>query len=143
MVNESRREKMEFCYFSYFLCKIFTFDPQLFAGKLSLRASGSSPSIVGGGGAQVCFRATPIKPFGKLVSVPHPLFNCFFLENFSKIIVKFKVKLIQNEHRNRQINHARNIWDRAVTILPRATQFWLKYSYMEELVENIPGARQV
>lgn len=45
--------------------------------------------------------------------------------------------------RNRQINHARNIWDRAVTILPMATQFWLKYSYMEELIENIPGARQV
>jgi len=45
--------------------------------------------------------------------------------------------------RNKQINHARNIWDRAVTILPRATQFWLKYSYMEELVENVPGARQV
>lgn len=45
--------------------------------------------------------------------------------------------------RNKQINHARNIWDRAITILPRATQFWLKYSYMEELIENIPGARQV
>lgn len=45
--------------------------------------------------------------------------------------------------RCKQINHARNIFDRAVTILPRATQFWLKYSYMEELVENVPGARQV
>uniref|UniRef100_A0A1I8EGT4 Pre-mRNA-splicing factor Syf1/CRNKL1-like C-terminal HAT-repeats domain-containing protein n=1 Tax=Wuchereria bancrofti TaxID=6293 RepID=A0A1I8EGT4_WUCBA len=44
---------------------------------------------------------------------------------------------------NKQINHARNIWDRAITILPRATQFWLKYSYMEELIGNIPGARQV
>jgi crooked neck len=45
--------------------------------------------------------------------------------------------------RNRQINHARNIWDRAITILPRASQFWLKFSYMEELIENTPGARQV
>ncbi|VBB25931.1 unnamed protein product [Acanthocheilonema viteae] len=44
---------------------------------------------------------------------------------------------------NKQINHARNIWDRAIAILPRATQFWLKYSYMEELIGNIPGARQV
>lgn len=47
------------------------------------------------------------------------------------------------DFRNKQINHARNIWDRAISILPRATQFWLKYSYMEELVGNIPGARQV
>jgi len=45
--------------------------------------------------------------------------------------------------RNKQINHARNVWDRVVTILPRAMQFWLKYAYMEERVENIPGARQV
>ena len=27
--------------------------------------------------------------------------------------------------RHKQINHARNIWDRAVTILPRVNQFWL------------------
>ena len=45
--------------------------------------------------------------------------------------------------RNKQVNHARNIWDRAITILPRATQFWLKYTYMEELIGNVPGARQV
>ena len=45
--------------------------------------------------------------------------------------------------RNQQINHARNIFNRAVTILPRSTQFWLKYAYMEELIENVPGARQV
>uniref|UniRef100_A0A0M3IR76 TPR_REGION domain-containing protein n=1 Tax=Ascaris lumbricoides TaxID=6252 RepID=A0A0M3IR76_ASCLU len=49
----------------------------------------------------------------------------------------------QRKRRNKQVNHARNIWDRAVTILPRATQFWLKYSYMEELIGNLPGARQV
>lgn len=51
--------------------------------------------------------------------------------------------LINLLFRNKQINHARNIFDRAVTILPRATQFWLKYSYMEEVIENVPGARQV
>lgn len=45
--------------------------------------------------------------------------------------------------RNRQVNHARNLWDRAVTILPRISQFWYKYTYMEEMLENIPGARQV
>lgn len=26
--------------------------------------------------------------------------------------------------KNRQVNHARNIWDRAITILPRVNQFW-------------------
>lgn len=28
-------------------------------------------------------------------------------------------------------NHARNVWDRAVALLPRVEQFWYKYSYME------------
>lgn len=45
--------------------------------------------------------------------------------------------------RNRQVNHARNLWDRAVTILPRVSQFWYKYTYMEEMLENISAARQV
>ena len=40
-----------------------------------------------------------------------------------------------------QVNHARNIWDRAVTILPRANQFWYKYTYMEEMLGNVAGAR--
>ena len=35
------------------------------------------------------------------------------------------------------------MWDRAVTILPRANQLWMKYSYMEETVGNIPGARAI
>lgn len=45
--------------------------------------------------------------------------------------------------KNKQVNHARNLWDRAVTILPRANQFWYKYSYMEEMLGNIAGCRQV
>ena len=45
--------------------------------------------------------------------------------------------------RHKQINHARNVWDRAVIILPRANQFWYKYTYMEEMLGNVPGARQV
>ena len=43
--------------------------------------------------------------------------------------------------RHRQINHARNVWDRAVTILPRANQFWYKYTYMEEMLGNVAGLR--
>ena len=41
--------------------------------------------------------------------------------------------------RNRQVNHARNVFDRAVTILPRANQFWYKYTYMEEMLGNVAG----
>lgn len=47
------------------------------------------------------------------------------------------------EMKNRQVNHARNLWDRAVTIMPRVNQFWYKYTYMEEMLENVAGARQV
>jgi crooked neck len=47
------------------------------------------------------------------------------------------------EMKNKQVNHARNLWDRAVTILPRANQFWYKYTYMEEMLGNLAGTRQV
>ncbi|KNC76411.1 hypothetical protein SARC_11085 [Sphaeroforma arctica JP610] len=47
------------------------------------------------------------------------------------------------EMRHRAVNHARNVWDRAVTILPRADQFWYKYAYMEEMLGNIAACRQV
>lgn len=47
------------------------------------------------------------------------------------------------EMKNKQINHARNLWDRAITIMPRTNQFWYKYTYMEEMLENVAGARQV
>ena len=43
--------------------------------------------------------------------------------------------------RNRHINAARNVWDRAVTLMPRIEQFWFKYVYMEEMVGNLSGAR--
>ena len=36
--------------------------------------------------------------------------------------------------KNKFINHARNVWDRAVTLHPRVDSFWFKYSYMEEMV---------
>lgn len=45
------------------------------------------------------------------------------------------------KHRN--VNHARNILDRAVTILPRNDQFWFKFTYMEETLGNVAGARQI
>ena len=45
--------------------------------------------------------------------------------------------------RQKQVNHARNIWDRAVTILPRSNVFWQKYTYMEEMLGNVVNARQI
>ncbi|KAH7515804.1 hypothetical protein FEM48_Zijuj10G0065200 [Ziziphus jujuba var. spinosa] len=45
--------------------------------------------------------------------------------------------------RNKCINHARNVWDRAVTLLPRVDQLWLKYIHMERMLGNVAGARQI
>ena len=45
--------------------------------------------------------------------------------------------------KTRNINHARNLLDRAVSILPRIDKLWYKYVYMEETLGNIPGTRQV
>lgn len=45
--------------------------------------------------------------------------------------------------RNRFINHARNVWDRAVSLLPRVDQLWYKYIHMEEMLGNVAGARAI
>lgn len=34
------------------------------------------------------------------------------------------LKYVEMEMKNRFINHARNLWDRAVQLLPRIAQFW-------------------
>ena len=44
--------------------------------------------------------------------------------------------------RHRFVNHARNVWDRAVSLLPRIDQLWYKYVHMEEMLGNVAGARQ-
>jgi len=53
------------------------------------------------------------------------------------------IRYIEAEMKTRNINHARNLLDRAVTILPRVDKLWYKYVYMEETLGNIPGTRQV
>jgi len=45
--------------------------------------------------------------------------------------------------KSRNVQHARNLFDRAITLLPRINQLWYKYVYLEELLQNMPGARQV
>ena len=47
------------------------------------------------------------------------------------------------EMKHKNVNRARNIFDRAVQILPRVDTFWYKYTYMEEILDNVAGARQV
>ncbi|KAF5348432.1 hypothetical protein D9757_012794 [Collybiopsis confluens] len=47
------------------------------------------------------------------------------------------------ELKNRNVQHSRNLFDRAVTLLPRVDQLWYKYVYLEELLQNVSGARQV
>jgi crooked neck len=53
------------------------------------------------------------------------------------------IRYIESEMKSRNINHARNLLDRAVTILPRIDALWYKYVYMEETLGNIEGARSV
>lgn len=38
------------------------------------------------------------------------------------------LKYAEMEMKSRQVNHARNIWDRAITILPRVNQFWYEWN---------------
>lgn len=57
--------------------------------------------------------------------------------------VSIWLKYAEMEMRNRFINHARNVWDRAVTLLPRVDQLWFKYIHMEEMLGNAAGARQI
>ena len=50
---------------------------------------------------------------------------------------------IDAELKHRNINHARNLLNRAVSILPRVDKFWYKFVYMEETLNNIPAVRQL
>ena len=45
--------------------------------------------------------------------------------------------------KNKFINHARNVWERAVYYLPREDQFWFKYAYMEEFIGEEEKARDI
>ena len=53
------------------------------------------------------------------------------------------LKYAEMEMKNKFINHARNVWERAIYYLPREDQFWFKYAYMEELIGEYVRARDV
>ena len=57
--------------------------------------------------------------------------------------VQLWLSYTEMELKGRNVQHARNLFDRAVTLLPRVDQLWYKYVYLEELLQNVPGARQV
>ena len=43
--------------------------------------------------------------------------------------------------KNKFVNHARNVWNRAVALLPRVSQLWYKYIHMEEMLGQVENAR--
>lgn len=47
------------------------------------------------------------------------------------------------EMRNKNVDHARNIWDRACKHMPRVDQFWYKYAHMEEMIGNFDKVREI
>jgi crooked neck len=57
--------------------------------------------------------------------------------------VTIRLKYIEMELKNKNINLARNLLDQTVTILPRVDQFWYKYVHMEEMLDNVGGVRQI
>ncbi|KAI9290909.1 TPR-like protein [Neoconidiobolus thromboides FSU 785] len=57
--------------------------------------------------------------------------------------VTIRLKYLEMELKNKNINLARNLLDASTTILPRVDQFWFKYVHMEEMLDNIIGARAI
>ncbi|KAG2359468.1 hypothetical protein BDR07DRAFT_1414879 [Suillus spraguei] len=45
--------------------------------------------------------------------------------------------------KSRNVRYASNPFDRAISLLPRVDQLWYKYVYLEELLQNVTGGRQV
>lgn len=97
-----------------------------------------------------CFGCTTAKRF--VVAIAFPLqsdLGYLSTDNYSSffplvvsLCLGYHVASTQ-ELKARNIQHARNLYDRAVTLLPRVDQIWLKFVYLEELLQNIAGARQV
>lgn len=61
---------------------------------------------------------------------------------------EFKEPIVWNcyvdmEIRHKQFNYARNIYERAITLLPRYDEFWLKYAQLEISLSNFENARKI
>ncbi|EAY07349.1 Crooked neck protein-related protein [Trichomonas vaginalis G3] len=50
---------------------------------------------------------------------------------------------VDMELRHKQFNYARNLYERAVTLLPRYDEFWLRYAQLEISISNFENARKI
>lgn len=57
--------------------------------------------------------------------------------------VPFWVRYVELELSHKNVNHARNVLDRGVTILPYCDKLWFLYAETEERLGNYQGVRQV
>lgn len=53
------------------------------------------------------------------------------------------LRYIEMEMKTANINHARNLLDRSVVLLPRETKLWYKFVHMEEMLGNVPAVRAI
>ena len=53
------------------------------------------------------------------------------------------LKYAEMEMKLKFVNHARNVWERACSLMPRVDQFWFKYTYMEEILGHYDKCRKV
>jgi hypothetical protein len=51
-------------------------------------------------------------------------FNVAYIPPLFPLLTQVWLRYAEMEMRNRFINHARNVWDRAVNLLPRQDQLW-------------------
>ena len=45
--------------------------------------------------------------------------------------------------KNCNVQHACNLFNHAVTLLPHVDKLWYKYVYLKELLQNVPGTHQI
>lgn len=57
--------------------------------------------------------------------------------------VRTWLKYAEMEMKVKNVNRARNIWDRACTLLPRVHAFWYKYIHMEDMLGNYSAVRRI
>lgn len=53
------------------------------------------------------------------------------------------MKYAEMEMKNKFVNNARNVWERATALMPRIDHYWYKYTYMEEVLGNYNRTRSV
>ena len=87
------------------------------------------------------WRVGQLRPLGR---VSRPLRPCPIGLERAIIAHRFNhtlyLKYVEFEMKNKFVNRARNIWDRAIAVCPRVDQVWYKYIHMEQMLGNFSGA---